>query len=64
MKKDLLKSITDKTRELWDQLNDKIGDVYRLCVNGLGEVLLTRGYTEVVASGNRNIQKFIKSLLG
>lgn len=63
--KDLLNNITSKTRIMWYELNKKYGDhTYSLCVNGLGEVELTKGYTHVIAKGtNRDVQRKIKELL-
>lgn len=59
---DLLKNITNVTRVMWYELNDK-DDSYNLVVNGLGEVKLLRNYKTLIAAGNENIQKAIKELL-
>lgn len=63
--KDLLAKITSRTRAMWYELNKKYGEnAYRLCVNGLGEVELTKGYTHVIVKGtNRDVQRKIKELL-
>lgn len=63
--KDLLNNITSKTRLMWYELNKKYGEhTYNLCVNGLGEVELTKGYTHVIVKGtNRDVQRKIKELL-
>lgn len=62
---DLLRNITNRTRAMWYELNKKYGEhTYRLCVNGLGEVELTKGYTHVIVKGtNRDVQRKIKELL-
>ena len=50
---------------MWYELNKKSGEhTYNLCVNGLGEVELTKGYTHVIVKGtNRDVQRKIKELL-
>ena len=65
MKNSRCENITKTTTLLWWKLNEKIGHKYGLCENGLGEVLLTsKPYSgDIVAKGNKNIQKFIKELL-
>lgn len=65
MKKDLLENISERTKKLWNDLHNKKGEHWGLSVNGLGEVLLTEGrYTDnVIAKGNRNIQRVIKELM-
>lgn len=65
MVKDLLDNITVRTEKLWNELLKKKGEHWGLSVNGLGEVLLTDGrYTSnVIAKGNRNIQRVIRELI-
>ena len=65
MKKDLLQNITERTNRMWNELLEKKGEHWGLSVNGLGEVLLTEGrYTNnVIAKGNRNIQRVLKELI-
>ncbi len=60
-----LKAISQRTTELWYQVNKKYGDhKYTLGVNGLGEVILSKGYGgEVIAKGNRNAQRVLTELL-
>ena len=60
-----LKAISERTTALWYKVNDKYGDhVYTLCVNGLDEVILCKGFTDEIAKGNRAIQKALSNLLG
>ena len=63
--KNLLKNITQRTEMMWNELLNKKGNNWALVVNGLGEVELLNGrYTgEVLAKGNRNIQKLIRELM-
>lgn len=65
MKRDLLDNITEKTEKLWNELLEKKGKNWGLAVNGLGEVLLIDGryIGDVIAKGNRNIQRVIKELM-
>ena len=64
MKKNGLEAITANTNTLWNAVCKKYGQhAYRLAVNGLGEVILTKGYTEDIAKGNRQIQKVLHELL-
>lgn len=59
-----LEAISQKTEELWFAVNKKYGNhVYMLGVNGLGEVVLSKGYTQDIAKGNREVQAALKSLL-
>ena len=59
-----LEAISPKTAELWYAVNKKYGShVYVLGVNGLGEVVLSKGYTQDIAKGNREAQTVLKSLL-
>lgn len=57
--------ISETTRKLWYKVNAKYGDhVYALAVNGLGEVVLCRGYMgEIVRGTNRDVQKVLRGLL-
>lgn len=61
--KDLLENITLRTNKMWNELIEKKGKHWVLGVNGLGEVILTEGYTNVIAKGNMNIQRVIKELM-
>lgn len=64
MKRNGLDAITENTRTLWNAVCNKYGQhAFRLAVNGLGEVILTKGYTEVISKGNRQIQKTLRELL-
>ena len=59
-----LDAISERTKKLWYEVNKKYGDhVYTLAVNGLNEVVLSKGFTEDIAIGNREIQKTLASLL-
>lgn len=59
-----LNAITEKTDALWNEVCKKYGQhAYRLCVNGLDQVELTKGYTEVIATGNKEIQSKLRELL-
>lgn len=59
-----LHAISDTTRNLWYQVIRKYGNhSYRLAVNGLDEVILSKGYTETIAKGNREAQKVLRDLL-
>ena len=59
-----LELITEKTVQLLYEVNRKYGDnAYILAVNGKGKVILHKGYTEEIATGNANIQKKLKELL-
>lgn len=59
-----LEAITEKTTELWYKVNAKYGNHnYTLGVNGLGEVVLSKAYTEDIAVGNANVQKALRELL-
>ncbi len=64
MKQTGFEAITKTTEDLWNKVNEKYGDLtYVLCVNGIGEVILCKGFTHEVAKGNRNIQKALRGLL-
>lgn len=65
MRKDILENITKTTEKKWNELITKKGYNWALVVNGLGEVELLNGrYTgEVIAKGNRNVQRKIKELM-
>lgn len=59
-----LDAISARTTALWHKVNEKYGNhVYTLCVNGLDEVVLCKGYTEDLAKGNRNVQRLLRELL-
>lgn len=59
-----LDAISKRTLQLWYKVNEKYGDhAYSLGVNGLGEVVLDKGYTEELARGNRNAQRVLRELL-
>lgn len=61
---DFDKYITRKTYDLWNKVIEKYGQhSYRLSVDGIGRVHLTKGYTETIAMGNRNIQRVLTALL-
>lgn len=64
-RKDLLENITPRTEKMWNELLHKKGEHWALVVNGLGEVELLNGryVGEVLAKGNRNIQRLIKELM-
>lgn len=57
-------AISERTVDLWNQVNEKYGQhVYNLAVNGLNEVILSKGYTQDIAKGNRQAQKVLRELL-
>jgi len=60
-----LKAISGQTLALWYRVNEKYGEhVYVLAVNGLKEVVLSKGYGgEDIAKGNRQAQKVLRELL-
>ena len=59
-----LKAISKTTTTLWYNVNELYGEgVFHLAVNGLDEVELMKGYTEVVAKGQRNVQKYLRDLI-
>lgn len=63
MKKGLEK-ISARTEDLWNEVCKKYGQhAYRLCVNGLDQIELTKDYTEVIATGNKEIQSKLRELL-
>lgn len=64
MKRIGLDAISKRTEDLWNQVNKKYGEhAYTLGVNGLNEVILSKGYTQDIAKGNRQAQKVLKELL-
>lgn len=64
-KKKGLDAISAVTTALWLKVNEKYGDhVYGLCVNGLDQVVLCKGYSDELAKGNRNVQRVLRELLG
>lgn len=59
-----LEAISERTKELWYAVNRKYGDnTYTLAVNGIGEVVLSKGYAQELVKGNRNVQKALSGLL-
>ena len=64
----LLSNISETTRRVWRENEKAIGLKhgcyrYRICVNGLGEVLLCDLQTmQELAKGNRAVQRAIKAL--
>ena len=61
---ELLNAIEPKTRNLWYKAVEKYGKhSYVLAVNGLGVVVLTKGYSEEIAKGNREVQLVLNELL-
>ena len=59
-----LDAITKPTLELWYKVNEKYGaHKYTLGVNGLDEVILSKGYTEDIAKGTRQVKAKLKELL-
>lgn len=61
--KNPLENITPTTRNLTYKLQEKHSE-YRIGVNGKGQIVLAKNYTNIIATGtNRDIQKVIKELL-
>lgn len=59
-----LDAISARTLKLWNEVVEKYGPhAYTLGVNGLDEVVLSKGYTEDIAKGNRNAQRVLRELL-
>jgi len=59
-----LDAITEPTLNLWHKVNEKYGyRIYTLGVNGLDEVILSKGYTEVIAKGTRQVKAKLRELL-
>ena len=59
-----LDAITKPTLELWYKVNEKYGaHKYTLGVNGLDEVILSKGYSEDIAKGTRQVKAKLKELL-
>lgn len=59
-----LDAITKPTLELWYKVNKKYGaHKYTLGVNGLDEVILSKGYTEDIAKGTRQVKAKLRELL-
>lgn len=64
MKRIGLDAISKRTEDLWNQVNQKYGEhAYTLGVNGLNEVILSKGYTQDIAKGNRQAQRVLRELL-
>ena len=50
--------------ELWYKVNEKYGNhEYVLGVNGKDEAVLSKGYTQTIAKGNRQAQKVLAERL-
>lgn len=63
-KKTGLVVIQKRTTSLWYKVNEKYGDhEYMLGVNGLDEVVLSKGYTEEIARGTAQVNAKLKELL-
>lgn len=62
---DLLNKISNKTRDLWYEVNKKYGDhTYSLNVTGTGKICLCKGYTTALVKGtNAQVQQKLKELL-
>ena len=64
MKRTGLNAIDAKTYRLWNEVVKKYGPhTYTLGVNGLDEVVLSRGYMGEIAKGNREAQHVLAGLL-
>lgn len=63
--KNLLDKITNKTIQLWYEVNRKYGEhEYTLGVNGIGQIELSYHYMKkLVIGNNRQIQAKLKNLL-
>lgn len=63
-KKTGLAVIQKRTKSLWYKVNEKFGDhKYMLGVNGLDQVVLSKGYTEEIAKGTAQVNAKLKELL-
>ena len=61
---DLLDEIKEETRVLWNKVLRKYGaHSYRLGVNGLREVNLSKGYGADIARGQDKVQEKLRELL-
>lgn len=60
-----LDAISNTTTQLWYKVNEKYGEnVYTLWVNGLDQVVLCKGYTDAIVTGNnRQVQTVLRELL-
>ena len=59
-----LSAITNNTLQLWHRVNEKYGQhKYTLGVNGLDQVVLSKGYCEDIAIGTRQVNAKLKELL-
>ncbi len=55
---------SEKTVSMWNEVVKMYGQhTYTLGENGYGEAVLCKGYGEVIAKGNREIQRTLKALL-
>ena len=63
-KKTGLAVIQKRTTSLWHKVNEKYGDhKYMLGVNGLDQVVLSKGYTEEIARGTVRVNAKLEELL-
>lgn len=63
-KKTGLAVIQKRTMNLWYKVNEKYGDhKYILGVNGLDQVVLSKGYTEEIARGTIRVNAKLNELL-
>ncbi len=63
-KKTGLAVIQKCTTSLWYKVNEKYGDhKYMLGVNGLDQVVLSKGYTEEIARGTARVNVKLEDLL-
>jgi len=59
-----LSAITENTKTLWNKVNAKYGArKYTLGVNGLDQVILSKGYIETIAVGTAAVNAKLKELL-
>lgn len=64
MAKKGLSAITKTTEGLWYKVNEKYGPhKYTLGVNGLDQVVLSRGYGETIALGTKAVNAKLRELL-
>lgn len=63
-KKTGLAVIQKRTTNLWYKVNEKYADhKYMLGVNGLDQVVLSKGYTEEIARGTAQVNAKLEELL-
>lgn len=59
-----LNKISQRTLNLWYKVNKKYGNhIYTLGVNGLNQVVLSRGYSEDIAVGTKDVNNKLIELL-